>query len=203
MLTVAFVQARLAWREGKRLKMMPEREPRETLLRMLPKHSIGAEIGVWRGDFSARILQIVKPKELHLVDPWKFEGGERYRHAWYGADGAGSQLAMDRIYANVAARFANEQSVFIHRVNSTSVELADSSLDWVYIDGNHLYDFVKADIEFFSRKVKSGGLITGDDYGDGGWWDGGVKRAVDEATTLGALVLKKIIGSQYVFRKHR
>jgi hypothetical protein len=41
-------------------------ERRPFLLEMLPKNSVGAEIGVWKGDFSDRILKALNPKQLHL-----------------------------------------------------------------------------------------------------------------------------------------
>ena len=37
------------------------------LLKMLPRGSVGAEIGVDQGDFSARILRIVQPVRLQTV----------------------------------------------------------------------------------------------------------------------------------------
>jgi predicted O-methyltransferase YrrM len=54
----------------------------------------------------------------------------------------------------------------IHRGYSTDIlsRFADAYFDWIYIDGNHLFDFVKADLELGYRKVRRGGLITGDDY---------------------------------------
>ena len=42
------------------------------LLNQFPKNSIGIELGVHLGDFSEKILQIVDPKELHLVDAWDY-----------------------------------------------------------------------------------------------------------------------------------
>ncbi|MDJ0634304.1 MAG: hypothetical protein QNJ34_14035 [Xenococcaceae cyanobacterium MO_188.B29] len=42
---------------------------RQFLLERLPKNSVGAEIGVHLGDFSEKILEIVKPNKLHLIDP--------------------------------------------------------------------------------------------------------------------------------------
>ena len=71
-------------------------------------------------------------------------------------------------------------------------EFEDGSLDFVYIDGNHLYEFVKKDLELSLRKMKPGGYITGDDYSPGGWWKGGVKRAVDE---FGGIVTFHYCGS--------
>jgi predicted O-methyltransferase YrrM len=48
--------------------------------------------------------------------------------------------------------------------------------DMVFIDGNHDYESVRADIEAARRAVRTGGLIAGHDYGV----HPGVTRAVDE-----------------------
>src|SRR3989338_3955014 len=43
---------------------------REHFLNILPKNAVGAEIGVFKGEFSPHLLDITKPRELHLVDLW-------------------------------------------------------------------------------------------------------------------------------------
>jgi hypothetical protein len=52
----------------------------------------------------------------------------------------------------------------------------DASLDAVFIDGDHSYNAVKSDIIEWRKKVKSGGILAGDDYHS----YVGVKKAVDE-----------------------
>jgi len=171
-------------RLGDRLRQARHRRERARLLRRLPTNSVGVEIGVWAGDLSAAILRAVRPVQLHLLDPWAFAPDERYEQAWYGGARAGSQAEMDEVYKRVLQRFETEiadGAVVIHR--STSAEAAagfeDASLDWVYVDGNHLYEYVRADLELFAPKMRPGGLLAGDDYGAAGWWDDGVRRAVD------------------------
>ena len=51
-------------------------------------------------------------------------------------------------------------------------KLEDESFDAVFIDGNHSYEYVKKDLENYSKKVKKGGIIAmhdanfeGDQYG--------------------------------------
>ena len=40
----------------------------------------------------------------------------------------------------------------------------DGSLDFVYIDGNHYFEYVVQDIAFWSKKVRKGGIVSGHDY---------------------------------------
>ena len=180
--------------------------PREFLIRMLPENGAGMEIGVHRGDFSSQILEIAKPSEMHLVDPWQYESSETYERAWYGGKAEGGQHEMDTRYRLVCDKFKEliaQGRVIVHRAYAGDAlsALPDNYLDWVYIDGNHLYDYVKQDLELSLRKIKPGGLITGDDYTDGGWWKGGVKQAVDEFAKNDAVELIELRNAQFVFRK--
>jgi len=158
---------------------------RELLLQQMPMGEVCAEIGVWEGNFSAEIIEITRPRLFHLIDPWKYETDEVYKDACYGGRKATSQEQMDAVYNRVAERFAAQiqaGTVVIHRSPSSDAVSAfpDGYFDWIYIDGNHLYEFVKLDLELWYSKVKRGGYLTGDDYVEGRWWQGGVKRAVDE-----------------------
>jgi hypothetical protein len=180
-------------------------DARSDLLAHLPKSSVGAEIGVWRGDFSARLLRVVRPAQLHLVDPWNFEPGAAYERAWYGGAVAKNQAEMDGVHESVLGRFAAEieaGTVRVHRGPSARIGVLfdDAYFDWVYIDGNHLYEYVKSDLEVFARKVKPGGLIAGDDYGVRGWWEDGVTRAVDEFVAHGTCEPARLDG-QFVLRR--
>jgi Methyltransferase domain len=176
---------------------------REQLLLRLPKHSVGAEVGVWRGRFSAAIVDVVQPRVLHLIDPWEFFGNKP--GSIYGGTIAQDQHDMDTIYGEVQRRFARELangSVVLHRARSADVaaQLEDGSLDWVYIDGDHSYEGVRTDLAAFATKVRPGGLITGDDYGRGGQLAEGVGRAVDEFVAAGHASFEWRQERQYVLR---
>ena len=194
-------------RLGDPLRQARHRRERARLLRRLPKSSVGVEIGVWAGDLSAAILRAVRPVRLHLLDPWAFAPDERYEQAWYGGARAGSQAEMDEVYERVLQRFETEiadGAVVIHR--STSAEVAagfeDASLDWVYVDGNHLYEYVRTDLELFAPKVRPGGLLAGDDYGAAGWWDDGVRRAVDRFLVTQAGAYEPVfLSDQFLLRR--
>lgn len=137
-------------------------------MRLLPKGATCAEIGVWQGDFAACILSETKPHRLHLIDPWRFESDPVYAKSWYGGGIAKSQNDMDAICAGVYLRFDDSIARGLaktHRVPSAEAACIfdDESFDWVYIDGNHLYEFVMRDLMSYLPKVKRRGLLEGDD----------------------------------------
>jgi len=112
---------------------------------------------------------------------------------------------MDNIFQEVRGRFRSEiqsDRVIIHRAESAEAAdlFDDGYFDWVYIDGNHLYEYVLEDLEKYYPKIKSGGKLMGDDYGDEGWWDNGVQKAVDEFTRERSLRLRTH-GNQFIIQK--
>lgn len=190
----------------KRHRVQRRLEHKREVMKLMPENSVCAEVGVWKGDLSSIILTVVAPKKLHLIDPWAFMTDEVYETAWYGGAAAASQSDMDHIYNNVANRFDDqiqEGTVQVHRCPSEeSTHLFPNEyFDWVYIDGNHLYEFVKKDLYGYFPKIKAGGCIAGDDYASGGWHDGGVKRAVEEFAATEPVELKLLPGTQFILYK--
>ncbi|MEO1490963.1 MAG: class I SAM-dependent methyltransferase [Pseudomonadota bacterium] len=178
---------------------------REIVLSMFPPGSTGAEIGVWQGDLSAEILRRARPGLLHLIDPWQARDDVSHREAWYSADRG---IDVDGVYAAVCTRFAEQiadGSVVIHRAPSTEALAAmkDNSLDWIYIDGDHSFDAVSADLDSAYRVVKPGGLICADDYRLGKWWGDGVVSAVNAfiGANASALELRFSANTQVVLKK--
>jgi Methyltransferase domain len=183
-----------------------KQDARDFLLQEMPRQSVCAEIGVYQGDFSARIIRIVTPKLLHLIDPWKYEGAAAYRQSLYGGDKGVSQVNMDSVFDGVVKRFQVQitaGTVRVHRAASVDASAAfcKGYFDWIYVDGNHQYKFVKADLESYFPKVRKRGYMAGDDYGEGGWWQGGVKRAVDEFVAKSLVEVILIKNGQFCLRK--
>jgi len=97
---------------------------RSFVLRKFPRESVGAEIGVHKGDFSEQMLRIVHPTKLHLIDPWKHESAEEYRQAYYGGMAGGGQAEPDKRYNEVCRRFHRQIKfgrVAVHRGYSFDV----------------------------------------------------------------------------------
>lgn len=119
-------------------------------------YKVGVEIGVDRGLFAASICHANPGVHLYGVDPWHDypEYGEVY-----------TQPYADACYAEAVARLAPYNVTLIREQSMDAVkQFADDSLDFVYIDGNHAYDFVLADITEWSKKVRPGGIVSGHDY---------------------------------------
>jgi predicted O-methyltransferase YrrM len=153
---------------------------REELLQFFPKGALGAEIGVAQGDYSAAILAAAAPKELHLIDPWSHAetgadlmGASEFLGAVDAANGEGPRFGAvphnaqgDEQFAAITARFASDPRVRLHRQYSykAAAEFADGTFDFVYLDGNHQYEFVLRDLHDFAAKLKPGGLLFGHDF---------------------------------------
>jgi len=182
-----------------------DKNVRDCVLSQIPSDSVCAEIGVYKGDFSTLILER-RPKKLHLIDPWRFERDPRYAGSWYGGSIGKDQARMDVIYKSVLSRFRPEITsgiVEVHRNKSADScrQFPDAYFDWIYVDGDHQYEFVKADLEMFLPKLKRHGLVAGDDYARPGWWQDGVTKAVDEIVATGRLEEVLIENHQFLFRK--
>lgn len=140
---------------------------REDLLKLMPKNSVVAELGVDQGGFSEKILNICQPEKLHLVDVW---GSERYG------------LAKRK---EVETKFSSQiesGKVEINLGFSTDVgqTFTDHYFDWIYIDTDHSYQTTIKELEIWRSKVKENGIIAGHDYVIGNW-DGVVRYGVIEA----------------------
>lgn len=181
------------------------RKARNHILQMFPKGGVGAEVGVWKGDFSAEILQIAQPRQLCLIDPWILQEDLVHTRAWYGLQ---RKANMSAIYEGVLQRFENEIRSGIVAVkrafsHEALAEFPDSHFDFIYIDGDHQYEAVRQDFFLAFDKVKSGGLICGDDYSIGSWWKDGVVRAFHELLAARPVLIRYAQGGQVAVEKLR
>ena len=126
-------------------------------------HQVGVEVGTFKGDFSKELLENT-PMKLYMIDVWRPLGDE-YQDA---SNHALHQSAYSDTMNNIKGY--EDRAVMIRCNSEQGVELfADESLDFVFIDSNHAYDFVKEDIKLWYPKVKKGGVFAGHDYMDLDW----------------------------------
>jgi len=144
----------------------------------IPNRAICAEIGVWKGNFSEKILRTGRVKELHLIDPWTFR--PEFPNRLYGGSSGRDQANMDAIAESVWQKFQSSPNVHIHRGKSLDMvrQFPDHYFDWVYIDGDHSYEAALDDLIAWYPKVKPGRLICVDDYS---WRDEAGRKSVKSA----------------------
>lgn len=121
------------------------------------KEIIGAEIGVFRGQNAKDILSsLPNVKLLYLIDPYDaYEGWE---------DSFSSVIEGAKEEALRTLKPFKDRIVWIFKKTEDSIEDVKHPLHFIYIDGNHSYEYVKKDIEIADLWVMSGGVIGGHDF---------------------------------------
>ena len=176
---------------------------RDRMLAGLPKGAVVAEIGVWEGFFSGRIMEICQPAKLHLIDPWLYM--PQFANTGFGRKK--NEHLMEQKWLDVVARFKDDPRVAVHRGLSEAVlgSMPDGSLDWVYIDANHNEPFIGNDLALCLAKVKHDGIIAGDDFNWQSDQSGApVKHAVEKMLAgLGNQASLTLMANQYVIKLNR
>jgi hypothetical protein len=165
---------------------------RDHLLASLPKSwDIAVEIGVWEARYMANMLMKTNMTVLG-VDPYcsvpQYLDPEVITDI-YERDSAGDHLISFTRYMvaqvnirttnlnlKVAGRFTSGQ-IFRAYGHEVLPYCPDETIDFIYIDGDHTYEAVAADIAGWWPKLKVGGILAGHDYND---QTPGTVQAVDE-----------------------
>lgn len=118
---------------------------------------VGVEIGVAEGWYSSKIMELGKVNRMYGVDPYSPHQGYRdYTR----------ETTYNRLQSKAHERLDKYPDYnFIQAYSVDAVQrFEDNSLDFVYVDGDHSYEAVIKDITMWIGKVKSGGILAGDDY---------------------------------------
>ena len=159
-----------------------------------------AELGVWKGDLSAMIYPLVR--RLVLVDPYLLSWND-FEHTTVGrytctmSEPLKTQDELDAMHDDIVTRFPRAE---IFRMSSllAAEMIEDKSLDMVFIDSVHTYDYCLREIRLWLPKVKIGGIIAGDDYVPE---HEAVAKAVDEIFgihTTGAIKLENNVWAERI-----
>ncbi|MEP2030276.1 MAG: class I SAM-dependent methyltransferase [Paracoccaceae bacterium] len=167
---------------GTKKRRQSKEKVRKIFLSRLPKGKIAVEIGVWQGDFSGTILEYIEPDKLYLIDPWENVTDGSHTEAFVGRT---ENSKMERIFKKVQKRYEDEiEDGQVEIVRDWSVSALEkfkrNSIDFAYVDGDHSYEGVQADLEALFPKMALGGIMAFDDYHRRGWWGDGVIRAINE-----------------------
>lgn len=116
------------------------------------------EIGCYQGESTTLFAHIIKPNVLYAIDPFK-----------NGYDDTDTSSTGD--FTDIIYNFNERIKMFpcITHIAEFSYDVVnkfeDSSLDFVYIDGNHSYEGVVRDIKSYLPKIKKTGFLAGHDLG--------------------------------------
>lgn len=133
----------------------------------------GAEIGVAQGRYSELLCKKIPNLKLYCIDSWTVGKDARSKEI-------GAEVAMKR-YAEAWGKLHPLGCILIRKLSLDAVkEFEDESLDFVYIDACHEYDYVMQDIIEWTKKVRRGGIVAGHDYYD--FTRSGVVEAVNDYT---------------------
>ena len=131
----------------------------------------GVEVGVWRANSACAMLEEFSDLSLILVDDYD------------PAHATVNRLDPDEVL-NAELQAVDNLQPYVGRytcLKMSSLEAAEwvvsNQFDFVYLDADHQYEAVKADIHAWLPKIREGGRLLGHDYGGG---HRGVKKAVDE-----------------------
>lgn len=118
------------------------------------------------------MLNVLPLKTLYLIDPYlEYEDYQRE-----GKDRSQQSMNKNKTIAhNNLAQYDTVKKVWIEKLSGEAVTDIEEKVDYVYIDGNHFYKYVKNDIANYYPLLKRDGVLAGHDFN----WHG-VTQAVQE-----------------------
>jgi len=143
---------------------------------------VGAEIGVYRGELSEKILKMKKNLHWTMIDSWSVDTykdcapdavSENYKKLYQD----NSEENYTFVYKKIYAKFHYKSNIIRKTSFSAAKCFNPHSFDIVFIDAAHDYNSVFDDLWTWWGKVKPGGYLSGHDYGVEGF--PGVEAAVN------------------------
>ena len=143
------------------------------MVNKFPTDSHFVEVGTWKGMSAAymavEIINSGKNIKFDCIDTWDFVPSQ-------------TEIPL-HMFDNLYEIFLQNIKTVKHQINPIKALswdgaefYKDNSLDFVFIDAAHDYEYVKKDINAWFPKVKKGGVIAGHDY----TWCADVQKAVNE-----------------------
>ena len=146
----------------------------------MPDHASVVEVGSWKGRSTVAICEGLRSgATLWAVDT--FAGDPDIVEVAGPVD----QEAVEAEFARNTAGYDCLRVIVAESVDAAS-RFDAGSLDWVFIDADHSYEAVVADIAAWAPKLKPGGLLSGHDYGRAGVTDAVRRsfRAVGQSSSI-------------------
>lgn len=166
----------------------------------------GAEIGVAQGATSRTLLERFPNLHLYMVDSWATcdEADPYYLSGDLCARLTPEEQNFRALEAEHATQFAAGRRTIVRWDSKAAAQqIGEDPLDFVFIDADHTFEGVKADIEAWWPLIRPGGVMVGHDYGGVRNRLGlfGVSAAVDEFAQRSGFSVKRSPGLVWSIQK--
>jgi hypothetical protein len=124
------------------------------------KNGIFVEIGTDRGDFAEFILENSDESNILLcIDPYT---------SYSDYEDSINFVTGDNLYNTTMNRLKKfgERVKFLRNFSEEAINYIPENIDFLYIDGNHKYDYVMKDLILYYNKLKNKGVCICDDAVD-------------------------------------
>lgn len=118
-------------------------------------YKVGVEIGVNNGRFAQAMCERIPGLEYYGIDPYN-----RYDDFQIGSTGQ-----MENSYQKAIKKIEPYNARIIKEFSALAYsQFENGSVDFVYVDGNHEFNYVISDILLWLPKIRKGGVMAGHDY---------------------------------------
>lgn len=113
------------------------------------------EIGSYQGESTTIFAKNFTDSKIFAVDIWSNN---------YEMDiNTNNPIDVENNFDTITINYPNIIKIKMSSEKFSNI-IADNSIDFIYIDGDHSYDGVNTDIIKWRNKIKKGGYIAGHDY---------------------------------------
>ena len=128
------------------------------------------EIGTYLGNNARSMLEHMNIEKLYIIDPY-----ERYEQYTCYPD-----KDFEKVYHAAQKKLASYENkiVWIKKHSNSAINDIPQA-DYIYIDGNHSYEYVLNDMQNYWPKIKNNGILAGHDIAN----KKSVKKAYDQFLT--------------------
>lgn len=142
------------------------------IVKNFPRHSIRfaikhfnnipitvVEIGTYKGLNAENLFKNLNIKKLYIIDPY-----EEYED-YIKSESKQTQKQLSKVESTAKDRLDkySDRIIWIKKYSDEALKDIKEEIDFVYIDGNHEYKYVKKDIENYYPIIKENGIIAGHD----------------------------------------
>lgn len=138
---------------------------REDMYRLFAEvgFTTGVEVGVEKGKNAQTMFEIIPNLKLYGVDPYKQHPQASY--IYHAQVRHWNEHYLQNVKEQCLKRMQDRNFTLLQDFSDDAAKkVEDNSVDFVYIDADHSYDFVMQDIIVWQRKIRKGGIISGHDY---------------------------------------